>query len=61
MNFKKDKNNISIGRKTKTAPKRLSLGLHIMPKTEHRYFQKWLLLAVLIFALMVLLVLFILK
>ncbi len=37
--------------------RRLSLDLHIMPKTETGHFQKWLVLAGLIFVLIILMVL----
>jgi len=43
---------------TKNNPKRLSLGLHTMPKTETGHFQKWLILAFLIFVLIILSILF---
>lgn len=39
-------------------PKKLSLSLHIMPKTENSHFQKWLILAFLIFVLIILALLF---
>lgn len=42
----------------KASPKKLSLDLHTMPKTETGHFQKWLVLALLIFVLIVLGLLF---
>lgn len=42
----------------KSNPSRLSLDLHTMPKTETGHFQKWLVLAGLIFVLIILVILF---
>jgi hypothetical protein len=61
MDEKKTKQNNSktgINLFKKKQPKRLSLNLHTMPKTETGHFQKWLVLGFLIFVLIILLVLF---
>jgi len=60
MFFKQDKEkNINPGlNSNKSKPSNLSLDLHTMPKTETGHFQKWLVLAGLIFILMILMVLF---
>ncbi len=41
----------------KKQPKKISLDLHTMPKTETGHFQKWLVLGFLVFILIILLVL----
>jgi len=63
MLFKQDgKKTFGLGLNSKTSkkssPNRLSLDLHTMPKTETGHFQKWLVLAGLIFVLIILAVLF---
>ena len=59
MVFKENKKKIlGIEPEKNNRIKKLSLGLHTMPKTETGHFQKWLVLALLIFVFIVLLVLF---
>ncbi len=55
MNFRERGKKIFEGgvNQGKANPKRLSLNLHTMPKTETGHFQKWLFLAVLIFILII--------